>query len=537
MSGPAEKAQAPQAWGPQGRPAAEEPLIFELSHPGRQAVTLPACDVPQQPLAEFIPRGSLRAEEQAPRLPEVAEVDLVRHYVRLSQRNHGVDVGFYPLGSCTMKYNPKVNEDAARLEGFSQIHPYQPEETVQGALELMYRLEDYLCEITGMDRFTLQPAAGAHGELTGLLIIRAYLADRGELGHRNKVIVPDSAHGTNPASAAVAGFQVVTVPSDARGGVDVEALRRVAGHDTAALMLTNPNTLGLFDENIVAISRIIHEAGGLVYYDGANLNAIMGYSRPGDMGFDAVHVNLHKTFSTPHGGGGPGAGPVGVKQFLAPYLPLPLVKREGGRYHLDWDAPKSIGRMREFSGSFGVLLRAYAYIRAMGPDGLKQASTDAVLNANYLLALLRPLFDVPYDRPCKHEFVVSGKNLKEYGIRTLDVAKRLLDYGFHAPTVYFPLIVEEALMVEPTETESEQTLRAFAQALAQIVEEARTDPEILRSAPHTLPVGRLDEAGAARHPVLRWHPQAEGGGEEGPARAGAPAPQAGSGSAKGSACL
>jgi len=479
--------------------AADTPLIFERSRPGRAAYSLPGCDVPDVPLEEIVPAAYLRTEPAA--LPELYEVDVVRHYTALSRRNFGVDNGFYPLGSCTMKYNPKLNEDAARLPGFARIHPYQAEESVQGALELLYTLQRDLAEITGMDRVTLQPAAGAHGEFTGLMLIRAYHESRGEA--RTKVIVPDSSHGTNPASATAAGFETVTIPSDDRGLVDLDALRAAVGSDTAALMLTNPNTLGLFEERIEEIAAIVHEAGGQLYYDGANSNAILGIARPGDMGFDVVHLNLHKTMSTPHGGGGPGAGPVGVKAHLAPFLPVPIAeKREDGTLYWNEDIPQSIGRVKPYYGNFGILVRAYAYIRTLGPDGLKRVSELAVLNANYLLRRLAPAFDVPFDRICKHEFVLSGKSLKAHGVRTLDVAKRLLDFGYHPPTIYFPLNVEECLMIEPTETESKETLDAFADTLLAIVEEAKTNPEFVRNAPYTTAVRRLDEATAARKPVL-----------------------------------
>ncbi|GAB6936134.1 MAG: aminomethyl-transferring glycine dehydrogenase subunit GcvPB [Bacillota bacterium] len=479
---------------------ADMPLIFERSKPGRIAYSLPAPDVPEVNVADVIPPHLLRRTPAE--LPEVSELDLIRHYTELSRRNHGIDIGFYPLGSCTMKYNPKVNEDVARLPGFTEVHPLQPEETVQGALALMWHLQEYLAEITGMDAVTLQPAAGAHGEWTGLMMIRAYYEARGE--KRTKVLVPDSAHGTNPASATVAGLETVTVPSNERGLVDLEALKRLADENTAALMLTNPNTLGLFEEQIVEIAKIVHDVGGLLYYDGANANAIMGIARPGDMGFDVVHLNLHKTFTTPHGGGGPGAGPVGVKKALIPFLPVPVVVKEGDRYRLDYDRPQSIGRVKGFYGNFGMLVRAYAYIRTMGPDGLRQVAENAVLNANYLMRRLAPYFDLPYDRHCKHEFVLSGRRQKKLGVRTLDMAKRLLDFGFHPPTIYFPLIVDECLMIEPTETESKETLDAFADAMIQIAKEAEENPDIVLSAPHTTVVKRLDEVRAARKPILRW---------------------------------
>ncbi|SDX13124.1 aminomethyl-transferring glycine dehydrogenase subunit GcvPB [Paenibacillus sp. CF384] len=474
-------------------------LIFELSKPGRVAYSLPPCDVPESDPSAFIPAAMLR---QTPaQLPEVYEVDVIRHYTELSRRNFGVDNGFYPLGSCTMKYNPKINEDTARFAGFAKIHPYQPEESIQGALELMYVLQNDLAALTGMDQVTLQPAAGAHGEWTGLMMIRAYHESRGDV--RTKVIVPDSSHGTNPASATVAGFETITIKSNEHGMVDLGALRAAVGKDTAALMLTNPSTLGLFEEQIVEIAEIIHEAGGLLYYDGANSNAIMGITRPGDMGFDVVHLNLHKTMSTPHGGGGPGAGPVGVKSTLIPFLPKPLAaRRDDGTYYFDYDRPESIGRVKAFYGNFGILVRAYTYIRTYGPEGLRRVSECAVLNANYMMHRLAPHFELPYPGVCKHEFVMSGRGLKEYGVRTLDVAKRLLDFGYHPPTIYFPLNVEECIMIEPTETESKETLDGFIETMIQIAEEARTNPAIVLGAPYDTVVRRLDETTAARKPVL-----------------------------------
>jgi len=484
-----------------------EPLIFDQSAAGRCAVSLPACDVPEVGVESLLPAEMLRDKE--PELPQLAEVDVVRHFTRLSTFNHGVDTGFYPLGSCTMKYNPKVNEALSRLPGFANLHPYQPAELTQGALQLMYELQQDLCEIAGMDAFTLQPAAGAHGEMTGILIIRAYHQYRGDV-KRTKVIVPDSAHGTNPATAAMAGFEIVQVPSNERGGVDLEALRQVANDEVAGLMLTNPNTLGLFDENIAEIAATIHNVGGLVYYDGANTNAIMGIARPGDMGFDVVHLNLHKTFSTPHGGGGPGSGPVGVKEFLAPFLPKPVVvKKDDGSFALDYDLPWSIGRVKAFHANFAVLVKAYAYIRSLGGAGLKEAAENAVLNANFLMSVLREHYYLPYERVCKHEFVITPKNLKQYGIHTLDLAKRLLDYGYHPPTIYFPLIVEEAMMIEPTETESLETLEKFAATLIKIAEEAKTNADLVKGAPHTTLVTRLDEVGAARKPNIRWRREAQ----------------------------
>lgn len=478
----------------------EQKLIFELSRPGRSAYSLPPCDVPaDDELSALLPADLLRAESAV--LPEVSEVDVIRHYTALSRRNFGVDNGFYPLGSCTMKYNPKINEDVARFSGLSKIHPYQPVESIQGALELMHTLQNDLAALTGMDAVSLQPAAGAHGEWTGLMMIRAYHESRGET--RTKVIVPDSSHGTNPASAAAAGLVTVTIPSTPDGMVDLDALQAAVGDDTAALMLTNPSTLGLFERQIVEIAEIVHAAGGLLYYDGANSNAIMGITRPGDMGFDVVHLNLHKTMSTPHGGGGPGAGPVGVKASLIPFLPQPtVIQKEDGTYTLDAGGPESIGRVKAFYGNFGILVRAYAYIRTYGPDGLREVSENAVLNANYMFKRLAPHFDVPYPGLCKHEFVLSGRNLKPYGVRTLDVAKRLLDFGYHPPTVYFPLTVEECLMIEPTETESKETLDGFIDTMIQIVKEAQETPEVVLNAPHTTEITRLDEAQAARKPVL-----------------------------------
>lgn len=477
----------------------EKALIFELSKPGRVAYSLPECDVPETDAASFIPESLLRSKPAE--LPEVYEVDVIRHYTELSRRNFGIDNGFYPLGSCTMKYNPKINEDVARFAGFAKIHPYQPEESIQGALELLYTLQNDLAALTGMDQVTLQPAAGAHGEWTGLMLIRAYHESRGE--KRTKVIVPDSSHGTNPASATVAGYDTITIKSNERGMVDLDALRAVVGEDTAALMLTNPSTLGLFEEQIVEIAEIVHDAGGLLYYDGANSNAIMGITRPGDMGFDVVHLNLHKTMSTPHGGGGPGAGPVGVKSLLIPFLPKPIVsKREDGTFYWDYDRPQSIGRVKAFYGNFGILVRAYAYIRTYGPEGLRRVSELAVLNANYMMHRLAPYYEVAYPGLCMHEFVLSGRKLKEYGVRTLDVAKRLLDFGYHPPTIYFPLNVEECIMIEPTETESKETLDGFIDTMIRIAKEAESTPDVVINAPYTTVVKRLDETTAARKPVL-----------------------------------
>ena len=480
-------------------------LIFEKSTPGKRAITFPKADVPTVDIASVIPADMIR---QTPaQLPEVSEIETVRHFTQLSRRNHGVDVDFYPLGSCTMKYNPKVNEEVARFPGIGLAHPLQPAETVQGNLKMMHTFEQWLGELTGMDRITFQPAAGAHGELTGILLIKAYHESRNDTARR-KVIVPDSAHGTNPATAAMAGFEIVSIKSMADGSVDLEALKAAVGPDTAALMMTNPSTLGLFDPHIKEIADIVHKAGGLVYYDGANMNAIMGYARPGDMGFDVVHLNLHKTFSTPHGGGGPGSGPVGVKKILEPFLPKPTVELKDGQYFLDWERPQSIGKIHGFFGNFGVVARAYAYALAYGPE-LKEVSEYAVLNANYIMAHLRKYYDLAVDRYCMHECVLSAKTLKnEVGVKTLDIAKRLLDEGVHPPTIYFPLIVEEALMIEPTETEDKATLDKFIASMIQIYNEAKEEPERVKSAPHTTVVGRLDEALAARKPNLRYKAEA-----------------------------
>ena len=472
-------------------------LLFERSRAGRGMDLLPGCDVPEADFAE----GLLRQE--APKLPELAEIDLGRHYTELAKETHGVNDGFYPLGSCTMKYNPRINEEMSSLPGFTAIHPLQPENSVQGALQVMYETEKLLGEITGMDSITLQPAAGAHGEYTGLLLIRNYHLSRGDKG-RTKIIVPDSAHGTNPASAVMAGFSVVSVPSNADGGVDLEALQAAVGDDTAGLMLTNPNTVGIFDPNILEITSIIHEAGGLCYYDGANLNAIMGVVRPGDMGFDCVHVNLHKTFSTPHGGGGPGSGPVGCKAFLADFLPTPQVRLSDGVYSLFAPA-NSMGQVRSFGGNFLVVVRALAYILTLGKEGIPEASTNAVLNANYMMSLLKGKYDMAYDTVCMHEFVMTLEKLKhDYGVAAMDVAKRLLDFGIHPPTMYFPLIVHEALMIEPTETESKETLDKAAELFLNIFEEAKTNGEVLHHAPHDCYIGRPDEVNAARKPVLTY---------------------------------
>jgi glycine dehydrogenase subunit 2 len=483
---------------------AVEPLIHELSKPGRRGVRFPAADVPETPLPAELTRDELR-------WPEVSEIDVIRHYTRLSQKNHAIDINIYPLGSCTMKYNPKINEAVARLPGFATIHPEQDPATVQGALELMWELQSMLAEISGFAEVGLQPAAGAHGELTGVLIMRAYHRERGDTG-RTKILVPDSAHGTNPATAVMAGFEVVTIPSDARGNSDLEKVRELVGPDTAGLMITNPNTLGLWDEHIEEIVALVHEAGGLVYNDGANFNAILGMARPGDLAIDIMHFNLHKTFSTPHGGGGPGSGPVGVRADLAPYLPGPRVRRveEGDAVRYEWFQPaKSVGRVHSFHGNFGMFVRAYTYIRMHGAEGLRQVSEDAVLNANYLLAKLRDRYDVAFDRSCMHEFVLSASKQKAQGARALDIAKRLLDFGVHPPTVYFPLVVPEALMIEPTETESKESLDFFIAAMRQIADEIEQNPEVVTTAPHQTEFKRLDEVGANRKLNLRWQDVAE----------------------------
>jgi glycine dehydrogenase subunit 2 len=484
------------------------PLVFEQGQPGRIAFSLPACDVPASELAGSqdgqIPAPMLRVE--APGLPELSEGEVVRHFTRLSTRNYGVDSGFYPLGSCTMKYNPKINDEMARLPGFAGAHPLQPDKVSQGCLELLYCMEGLLAAITGMAKVTLQPAAGAHGELCGLMIIRAYHEHRGD-NRRKTIIVPDSAHGTNPASAAMAQFEVAEVRSDSRGLVDLADLARlIAAQDgqIAGLMLTNPNTLGLFEEQIIAIAAMIHAAGGLLYYDGANANAILGRSTPGAMGFDVVHLNLHKTFSTPHGGGGPGGGPVGVRADLVPFLPGPRVEKTAAGYVLADAGPLSIGRIIGFNGQFLVAVRACAYILGMGPDGLRQVAETAVLNANYLRVKLSGRFLLPFDRPCMHEVVLSGQRQKDLGVSTLDIAKRLIDFGFYPPTVYFPLVVKEAMMIEPTETESRETLDAFIAAMLQIADEAEQEPALLTGAPHGTAIARLDETRAARTPVLRY---------------------------------
>ncbi len=481
-----------------------EKLLFELSRPGRRGFALPPLDVPQPERFDLDPRYTRDGIEG---FPEVSEVEVARHYTRLSRLNYAVDLGMYPLGSCTMKYNPKVHEKIARLPGFADAHPQLPEAAAQGCLRLMHDLERALCAICGMDRFTLQPAAGAQGELAGIMMVRAYHRDRGN--PRQVVLIPDSAHGTNPASAHMAGYRVEQIPSNERGCVDLAVLRRRMSEDVALLMLTNPNTLGVFEGEIQEIAGAVHSQGGLLYMDGANLNAFIGVARPGDMGVDLHHLNLHKTFSTPHGGGGPGAGPVGVKRHLEPYLPVPTVEKEGSKYVLKHDRPKSVGKVRSFFGNFGMFVRAFSYILALGPDGLRRMAETAVLNANYVRRKLQDTYHLPYNEPSLHEVVFTDRHLEDTGVHTLDIAKRLMDYGFHPPTIYFPLIVKGAMMIEPTESESREELDAFIEAMRRISEEARRDPDRVRNAPHTTPVRRLDEVGAARNPVLRWTPPQE----------------------------
>jgi len=497
----------PEALGNASRSLAyEEPLLFERSRPDRVGYSLPALDVPAIEPEEELPAALLR--EDCEGLPELSEVDVVRHFTRLSTWNYAVDLGLYPLGSCTMKYNPKLNEVVASLAGFARSHPLQPVALSQGLLQLFHERERHLAEISGMDRISLQPAAGAQGELAGVMMIRAYHEQRGD--RRRKILVPDSAHGTNPASAGLNGYETVSVPSGSDGLLHPEAVAAVMGPDVAALMLTNPSTLGLFEEHIVRIVEIVHAGGGLVYGDGANLNALLGVARPGDLGIDVMHFNLHKTFSTPHGGGGPGAGPVGAKNLLAPYLPVPVVRKlsgsEGEGFALDYEFPHSIGRLHGSFGNVGMLVRAFAYIRSLGPEGLRRCAEMAVLNANYVLARLRQTYHVPFDRPVMHECVLSDARLEGTGVTTLDVAKRLIDHGFHPPTVYFPLIVHGALMIEPTESESLEGLERFVAAMLAIAREAESDPETVRSAPHSTRLSRLDETRAARKPILRWRP-------------------------------
>ncbi|MCC6728236.1 MAG: aminomethyl-transferring glycine dehydrogenase subunit GcvPB [Chthonomonadales bacterium] len=477
-------------------------LIWDRSAPGRAGSSLPACDVPRREPADLLGAGHLRADLP---LPEVSELDVVRHFTRLSHRNYAIDLGLYPLGSCTMKYNPKVNERAARLPGFARLHPLQAEEGAQGALELLHRVQTMLAEIAGMAASTVQPAAGAHGELLSLMMIHDHHRACGD-ERRDTVLIPDSAHGTNPASAARCGFRVRAIASGPDGLMDMAALERAADDRTAALMLTNPNTLGLFETSILEICRLVHERGGLVYCDGANMNALLGVARPGDMGFDVMHFNLHKTFSTPHGGGGPGCGAIAVKQMLEPYLPVPVVARsDDDTYRLDWDRPQAVGSIHSFYGAFLIALRAYAYMRTLGPTGLRTVAECAVLNANYMRARLRPHYDIPFDRTCMHEVVLSASRQKgQTGVRALDISKRLMDYGFHPPTNYFPLIVPESLMIEPTETESRETLDAFCEAMAAIAREAVDDPDLLRTAPHVTPVSRLDETAAVKQLDVQW---------------------------------
>ncbi len=480
---------------------AYEKLIFELSKSGRRSYNLPADLLPDMKVTDYINPDMLREDDLD--FPEVSELDIVRHYTLLSKKNYSVDSGFYPLGSCTMKYNPKINEEVAKESKFSRLHPLQPESTVQGALEVMYQVQEYINEISGMDATSLQPAAGAHGELTGLMLIKKYHMMRND-EKRTKIIVPDSAHGTNPASVSVVGFDVVEVPSNQDGSVDIEALKGVLGDDIAGLMLTNPSTLGLFETQVKEIADLVHDSGGLLYYDGANMNAIMGIVRPGDMGFDVLHYNLHKTFSTPHGGGGPGSGPVACKKNLMEYLPIPRVAKEGQQFFLDSNHPDSIGKIKNYYGNFGVILRAYVYMLTMGRDGLKAASVNAVLNANYMKESLKNHYKVAVNQTCMHEVVFQGLLNPAEGISTLDVAKRIIDYGYHPPTMYFPLIVEGALMIEPTETESKETLDDYIEALKKIAEEAMVNPKLLKDAPHETPVRRVDEVLAARQLILKW---------------------------------
>ena len=495
---------------PDGMPGAQgmvfnEPLIFERSVPGRQGFSLDRPNLPTVDPHKHFGAELVRAELDG--FPELSETEVVRHFVRLSQWNYGVDSGLYPLGSCTMKYNPKINEQVARLDGFSNLHPQVPEQAMQGALELMRDLEKALAEIAGLDRVTLQPAAGAHGEFAGMLMIRAYHQKQGD--PRSKVLIPDTAHGTNPASCTLAGYRSVAFPSGPDGKIDPAVVADLMDDQTAAVMITNPNTLGLFETSIREVARIVHDKGGLVYCDGANLNAVMGVTRPGDFGVDVLHYNLHKTFSTPHGGGGPGAGPVGVTKRLAPFLPTPTVEDDQGRYYLDFDRPDSIGQVKTFFGNFGVLVRAFTYISELGAAGLSQVSRMAVLNANYILSRLRNHYHLVHDQPCMHECVFSEKRLAALGVHTMDVAKRLIDYGYHPPTVYFPLVVKGALMIEPTETESPESLDQFCEAMIAIADEAKNNPELLLTAPHNVKLRRLDEVQAARQLTVRWTPSEE----------------------------
>ncbi len=481
-----------------------EGLIFEKSSPGKAAWKLAPLDVPEVDTARLLGKAE---RKDLGNMPEVSEIEIIRHFTRLSTWNYAIDLGMYPLGSCTMKYNPRVNEVVSRLYGIANGHPYQPEKVSQGALRILKTLSDCLLEITGMDAITLQPAAGAHGELTGLLLIRAYHDAKGSA--RKKVLIPDSAHGTNPATAAMAGYAVENLKSNAQGMVDVGALEAQMNEDVAALMLTNPNTLGVFEQDIHKIAQLLHAKGGLLYMDGANMNALVGKVRPGDFGVDVMHLNLHKTFSTPHGGGGPGSGPVAVKKILEPFLPTPTIVEAGGKLHLEYNRPHSIGRVRMFYGNFGMHVRALAYIQANGPDGLRQTTEDAVLNANYIRKKLEGVYDLPYSGPSMHEVVFSDKLQAKNGIKTGDIAKRLIDYGFHPYTVSFPLIVHGALMIEPTESESKEELDLFIDAMKQVAHEAATDPELIHGAPYNTRVSRMDEVTAARKPVLRWKPQSK----------------------------
>jgi len=489
--------QADQTPGTSGL-ISEEPIIFEMGSPGRKAYSLPPCDVPEVEIETLLPPAEIR--QAIEKLPELTELDVVRHYTRLSQWNFSIDTNFYPLGSCTMKYNPKINETLARLPGFAQHHPMTPDADSQGSLQLMYELQECLKTISGMDHASLHPAAGAQGEFTGMLMIQAYHAAQGN--PRKKVLLPDSAHGTNPASATLCGYKSVQLPSNSEGTIDVAKLEAAMDEETAAIMLTNPNTLGMFEKDILKITEIVHKKGGLVYCDGANLNAVMGIAKMGDMGIDVLHINLHKTFSTPHGGGGPGAGPVCIKDILEPYLPAPVVEKAGSKYRLNRDRPQSIGRLKSFNGNFGMLLRAYAYIRTLGPEGIREAARSAVLNANYIRARLKDTFHLPFTGPSLHECVFNDKG---QGITTMDFAKALIDHGFHPPTVYFPLIVKGALMIEPTETESKETLDNFIAAMKSIAKKGKEDPESFHASPNLAKVSRPDEAQAARHPKLRWH--------------------------------
>jgi glycine dehydrogenase subunit 2 len=481
-----------------------ERLIFEEGSSGRRAFDVPSLDVPAKDVRQLIEPALLR--DEIPDMPELSEVDVIRHFTRLSTWNYHIDLGLYPLGSCTMKYNPKINERMARLDGFVLAHPYMPEEQIQGALEIQMSLERCLAEISGMDAVSLQPAAGAHGELTGILMIRAYHESKGK--PRKKILIPDSAHGTNPASAAISGYSVESVPSNRHGTVDLDHLRKVVDEDVAAIMITNPNTLGVFETQIAEIAELLHSHGALVYMDGANLNAMMGMTRPGDFGIDVLHINLHKTFTTPHGGGGPGAGPVAVKKILEPFLPYPVVgKKADDTYFFDYERPQSIGKIKAFNGQFGMHVRALCYILANGPEGLKEVSEIAVLNANYIRAKLKDTFALPYDSPTLHEVVFSDRLQAEHDVHVWDIGKRLMDFGFHPPTVSFPLVVHGAIMIEPTETESKQELDAFIDAMRAIAKEADEQPAFVKAAPHSTRIGRIDEAAAARRPILRWRPE------------------------------